>query len=64
MKNGAGDRDFAHGEQVFQMKVQTHAKHQEDHADLCELRGDFVVGDITGRERADQDACQQITNDG
>ena len=54
---------FAHGEQVFQMEVQTHSKHQKNDADLCELRGDFVVGDVTGRKRADENARQQITDD-
>jgi hypothetical protein len=44
------------------MKVQTHAKHQKDHADLCELRGDCVVGDITGRKRTDENARQQLAD--
>ena len=38
------------------------AEHQQDHADLGELVGDVLVGDIAGRERPDQDTGEQIAD--
>jgi len=41
--------------------MQTDAEHQQDHADLRELVREGGVGDEAGRERADADAGDQIT---
>jgi hypothetical protein len=42
--------------------VQAHAEHQQDHADLRELRGEICVGNESGRERPDRDAGQQVAD--
>ena len=42
--------------------MQSDAEHQKDHADLGELVGDPLVGDISGRERADQDSRNEIAD--
>ena len=42
--------------------MQADAEHQQDDADLGELFGEILVGDIARRERADQDAGQQIAD--
>ena len=40
--------------------MQADAEHQQNDADLGELIGDILVGDIARRERAHQDAGDQI----
>ena len=42
--------------------MQTDAEHQQDHADLGQLDGDILVGDEARRERPDDDACHQISD--
>src|SRR3712207_7926784 len=44
LHDGAGDRDAADGEQVFDMELQADAEHQQDDADLRELLGERAVG--------------------
>ena len=39
------------------------AEHQEDDADLGELVGDVLVGDVARRERTDKDAGDQIADE-
>ena len=46
------------------MKVQPHAEHQQDHADLGQLLGQVHVADEARRVRADDHAGQQIADDG
>ena len=43
--------------------MQADAEHQQDDADLGELRGELAVGDEAGRERADGDARQQVADE-
>ena len=43
-------------------KCEPDAEHQQNDADLGELVGDVLVGDIAGRERPDQDAGEQIAD--
>jgi hypothetical protein len=46
------------------VKVQPHAEHQENDADLGELLCEVGVGDEARRERADDDPRQQVAHDG
>jgi hypothetical protein len=62
LRHRAGDGDGAHREEVLQREVQPDAEHQQDHADLGELVGKSLVGDIAGREGPDRDARQQISD--
>ena len=40
-----------------------HTEHQQDHADLGELRGEFRRSLEAGGERADGDTCKEVAND-
>ena len=44
--------------------MQADAEHQQDHADLGELRGERLIADEAWRVRADEHAGKQITDDG
>ena len=59
----AGDRDGAHRQKLVQRELQPDAEHQQDDADFGELVGDVLVGDEARRERADDDAGQQVPDD-
>ena len=47
-------------QQIVKREMQPDAEHQQNDADLGELIGDILVGDIARRERAHQDAGEQI----
>ena len=64
LHDGAGNGDAAYGEQILDREVQADTEHEQDHADLRELRGDVGVGDEAGREGAHGDACQQVPDQG
>ena len=64
LRDRAGDRDAADGQQLFDMELQADAEHQQDHANLRELLGELRVGDKAGRVRTDERAGQQISDDG
>jgi hypothetical protein len=55
----APDRD-----QLLEVEAKAHAEEQQDDADLGEVLGHRAVGNEAGRERAHQDARQQIADDG
>ena len=42
--------------------MQADAEHQQDDADLGELVGELLVGDVAGRERPHQHAGEQIAD--
>jgi len=63
LHDGARYGDATHGEQVGDGEVQPHPEHEEDDADLGELRRQAGVGDVPWREGADGDACQQVANE-
>jgi hypothetical protein len=42
--------------------MQPDTEHQENDADLGELVGDILVGDIAWRERPEDDAGEEITD--
>ena len=44
LPDGAGDRDRADREQILEREMQADAEHQQDHADLGELRRKRLVG--------------------
>ena len=62
LNDRAGDGDVLHRHQVLERKVQADAEHQQDHADLRQLRRQLLVGDIARRERPDQHAGQQVAD--
>ena len=60
----AWDRDGADGEEIFQVKVQTDAEHEQDDADLGELRGEVRIRLKAGRVFAERDAGGEVADDG
>src|SRR5690606_14216961 len=46
------------------VEVEADAEHEQDDAHLGELRGELAVGDEAGRVRADDQAGEQVTEDG
>ena len=52
------------GQQLVEVELQPDAEHQQDDADFRELFGDLRVGDEAGRVGPDDDAGQQIADDG
>ena len=62
LDDGAGDGDRLDREEILEREVQADAEHQQDDADLGELAGEILVGDKARRERADDDAGEQIAD--
>jgi len=62
LHDGAGQGNLAHRQQVVDRKMQADAEHQQHHADLGELAGQFHVGNKAGRVRTDQHAGNQIAD--
>jgi hypothetical protein len=44
-------------------ELQTHAEHQQDHSDLCQLFGEGCIRHETRRVGTDDRACQQVPDD-
>jgi hypothetical protein len=63
LHDGAGHGDAPYGEQIGDGEVQPDAEHEEDDADLGELRRQPGVGDVAGGERAHGDARQQVADE-
>ncbi len=59
----AGNGDGADREEVVEREMEPDAEHQKNHADIGELVGDALIGDVTGREGSDQDAGEEITDE-
>src|SRR3989344_2378428 len=64
LDQGAGHGDLAHLHQIPGREVQPDPEHQQDDADLGQLRRQFGVGDETARIGADGDARDQIADQG
>ena len=62
LRQRPGNRDGADRQQILGRKVQPHAEHQENDADLGQLIGDVLVGDGARGERSDDDARHQIAD--
>ena len=62
LDDGAGQRDAANGQQIFQGKMQTDAEHQQHDADFGELARQFDVGNKAGRGGTDDDAGDQVAD--
>ena len=58
---GPAQSDAAYGQQVLEMEMQAHAEHEQDDADLGQLRGQPRIGHEARRMRPHQDARQQVT---
>jgi len=63
LRDGAGQRDRPHGEQLPEREVHADAEHEQDHADFGQLVRDRLVGDESWREGADGDAGDEVTDD-
>jgi hypothetical protein len=61
LHHGSGHCNFSHRHQVVQRKVQTHAEHQQHHADFGQLSSHGHIGHKTWRERPNEHARQQVT---
>jgi hypothetical protein len=64
VRQRAGHRDLPHHEQIAHGEMQPDAEHEEDDADLRELRCEPDVGHEPGREGADRHARQQVADEG
>jgi hypothetical protein len=60
LPDSAGQGDGLYGQEVLEREVEPHPEHQQDDADLGELRGEFLVSDVAWREGSDQHARQKI----
>ncbi len=63
LNDRARDRDALDGEQVPEREVDADAEHQQDDAELGELRGDARVGSDARGERPDDDAGGDVADD-
>jgi hypothetical protein len=63
LSDGAGHGDGSDGQQVADVEVQPHAEHQQDHADLRELRRQRRIAGEAWGVRPDRHARQQVTDD-
>ena len=61
--DGSWNRDLLDRQKIVEREVQAHAEHQEDDADLGQLAGEILVGDIAGRERPDDDPGEKIADE-
>ena len=64
MRDGSRDRDTAHGEQLFDVKLQTDAEHQENDADLRKLLGERGVRDESRGVRTNKRSGEQVSDNG
>jgi hypothetical protein len=62
LRNGAGDRDGAHRQQVLDREMQAHAEHQENDTDFGELAREIGVPDKPRRERTKRYASEEIAH--
>jgi hypothetical protein len=60
--DGPGNRDGTHGQQLVQREMKADAEHQEDDADLGQLRGEGRIGDEARCDRTDGDAREQVAH--
>ncbi len=58
-----GDRDAANRQEVAEREVDPDAEHQQDHPEFGEFGRDRGIGDEPGRERADDDAREDVADD-
>ena len=63
LRHCAGQRDGAHAQQCGNREMQADAEHQQDDADLGQLRGEIGIGDESRRERTDRDARDQVADE-
>ena len=45
--DGAGNGDGANGQEILEREVQADAEHQQDDADLGQLGGESLIGNVT-----------------
>ncbi len=64
LRDRARNGDAPHRQQLFDMKLQADAEHEEDDADFGQLLGDVAVGHKAGRVRTHERAGQQVADDG
>ena len=64
LRDRAWNRNPPDGKQFVEVELEPDAEHQQDDADLGELFGDMCVGDESGRIGPDDEAGQQVADDG
>ena len=64
LDDSAGQRDALDGEQVVEREMQADAEHQQHHADFGELRGGVDIGNEARCRRADDDAGDEVADQG
>jgi hypothetical protein len=64
LANGAGDGNSPYGPQVAEVKVKAHAEHKQDDANLSKLPRGFDVGAEARSVGSQNDASQQISDNG
>jgi hypothetical protein len=60
----ARDGDVSDAKEIGERKVEADAEHQEDDPEFCQLLDRFKVADETRGERTNENAGQQVSNDG
>jgi hypothetical protein len=63
LSDGTGHGNRPHGHEIGQGEVETDTEHQQDDANLGELRREFLIRHIARREGADEYAGQQIAHE-
>ena len=63
LPDGARHGDGPHGQQVGEGEVQPDAEHEQDDADLGELRRELLVGHVARREGADHHARDEVADE-
>ena len=64
LADGTRHGDRAYCDQLFQREVQSDAEHEQDDADLGQLKCQVGIGGAAGRVRADGDAGEEVSEDG
>jgi hypothetical protein len=59
----AGNCNTLHCQQLFEMKLQPHTKHQQHDANFSKLVGHLAIGDKARRLRADDNTGDQVAHD-
>ena len=64
LRHGTGYGDAPNFKQVADREMQTHAEHQQNDADLCELSSQAGVSNVAGCEGSNGDARDEIAQNG
>jgi hypothetical protein len=62
LRKRTGQSDTAHRDKIPDGKMSADSEHEQDDADLCQLRSKVRIGDEPRRERTDHNARQEISS--